>query len=185
MSMTVTMTHITATTTSITFIIIIITKLLGMVTTRVPGRGDAIERAACDAWRFCDSVELGFDHMRDLNPKPGFRLIGKVAREKTKCPTLANNRHVHRRSRMSQSKKPLPSILQKHLKLANIEGSNVQEKLKERRLVQIVSYLELACVKLQHHAIHREHFRAQSRDRLAMVAHCQLLDKISAAGAHA
>lgn len=86
---------------------------------------------------------------------------------------------------MSQSKKPLPSILQKHLKLANIEGSNVQEKLKERRLVQIVSYLELACVKLQHHAIHREHFRAHSRDRLAMVAHCQLLDKISAAGAHA
>lgn len=41
---------------------IIITEVVRMVTTRVPGRGDAIERAACDAGRFCDSVELGFDH---------------------------------------------------------------------------------------------------------------------------
>ena len=48
------------------------------------------------------------------------------------------------------SDQPLPSNLIKHLKLANIQGVNIIEKLHERRLVQIVSYLQLVSVKLRH-----------------------------------
>jgi hypothetical protein len=46
------------------------------------------------------------------------------------------------------SEPPLPDSLKKHLKLANIEGVDIQDKLHERRLVQIVSYLELVSMKL-------------------------------------
>lgn len=79
---------------------------------------------------------------------------------------------------MAQSGKPLPSLLQKHLKLANIQGSDIREKLQERRLVQIVSYLELVSVKLRHGRIHQEHFRSRMNDKIAMAAHCDLLKQI-------
>ena len=80
--------------------------------------------------------------------------------------------------RMAQSGKPLTALLQKHLKLANIQGSGIREKLQERRLVQIVSYLELVSVKLRHGMIHKQHVRTCMKDKIAMADHCALLRQI-------
>jgi hypothetical protein len=78
------------------------------------------------------------------------------------------------------SEPPLPASLKKHLKLANIEGVAIQDKLHERRLVQIVSYLELVSMKLRHKQIHRRIFRENIRDSLLLDEHCDLLDRIIA-----
>ena len=73
----------------------------------------------------------------------------------------------------------MPASLKKHLKLANIEGA-IQDKLHERRLVQIVSYLELVSMKLRHKKIHRRIFRENIQDSLLLDEHCDLLDRIIA-----
>lgn len=73
----------------------------------------------------------------------------------------------------------LPSSLAKHLKLANIEGIGINEKLQERRLVQIVSYLELVALKLTHKQIHTDSFRRRIQDNIAMANHSDLLDRIA------
>ena len=74
------------------------------------------------------------------------------------------------------SDQPLPSNLIKHLKLANIQGVNIIEKLHERRLVQIVSYLQLVSVKLRHKKIHRDAFRQRVKDNIAAANHSDLLN---------
>ena len=80
----------------------------------------------------------------------------------------------------SMSEPPLPSNLIKHLKLANIQGVDITEKLQERRLVQIVSYLQLVSVRLRHKKIHRDAFRDRVRDNIAAANHSDLLDRIIA-----
>ena len=75
------------------------------------------------------------------------------------------------------SDQPLPSNLIKHLKLANIQGVNIIEKLHERRLVQIVSYLQLVSVKLRHKKIHRDAFRQRVKDNIAAANHSDLLNR--------
>lgn len=77
----------------------------------------------------------------------------------------------------------LPASLKKHLKLVNIDNTAVQEKLQERRLVQIVSYLELASTKLRHTKIHRGVFRQGIEDSLLLDSHGNLLDRIIAKNA--
>jgi hypothetical protein len=74
----------------------------------------------------------------------------------------------------------LPTILKRHLKAANIEGQHVQEKLQERRLVQIVSYLELVSIKLRHKSIHRHAFRQKLRDELELLEHANMLERVVA-----
>ena len=73
----------------------------------------------------------------------------------------------------------LPTILKRHLKAVNIEGQHVQEKLQERRLVQIVSYLELVSMKLRHKTIHRNAFRQRLRDELELVEHGDMLECVA------
>jgi hypothetical protein len=73
----------------------------------------------------------------------------------------------------------LPTILKRHLKAVNIEGQHVQEKLQERRLVQIVSYLELVSMKLRHKTIHRHAFRQRLRDELELVEHGDMLERVA------
>ena len=74
----------------------------------------------------------------------------------------------------------LPTILKRHLKAVNIEGQHVQEKLQERRLVQIVSYLELVSMKLRHKTIHRHAFRQRLQDELELVEHGNMLERVAA-----
>ena len=78
------------------------------------------------------------------------------------------------------SDQPLPSNLIKHLKLANIQGMNITEKLHERRLAQIFSYLQLVCVKLRHKRIHWDAFRHRVQDNIAATNHSDLLNQIIA-----
>lgn len=73
----------------------------------------------------------------------------------------------------------LPTLLKRHLKAANIEGLQVQEKLQERRLVQIVSYLELVSMKLRHKRIHRDTFRHRILDELQMANHADMLERVA------
>ena len=83
---------------------------------------------------------------------------------------------------MALSATPIPALLQKHLKLANIQDNNIREKLEERRLVQIVAYLELVSMKLRHRKIHKEHFRARIHDNIEMTNHWELLKQIQRNG---
>lgn len=74
----------------------------------------------------------------------------------------------------------ISTILKRHLKAVNIEGTKIQDKLHERRLVQIVSYLELVSMKLKHKSIHRKVFRQRLRDELELVEHGNLLERVAA-----
>jgi hypothetical protein len=74
----------------------------------------------------------------------------------------------------------LPTILKRHLKAANIDGNHVQEKLQERRLVQIVSYLELVSMKLRHKTIHRNAFRQRLQNEREMAEHGDMLERVAA-----
>ena len=79
---------------------------------------------------------------------------------------------------MTRAGAPIPVLLQKQLKLANIQAPNIQEKLEERRLVQIVSYLEIVSIKLRQRKIHKEQFRARMNDSIEMTNHWELLKRI-------
>lgn len=72
----------------------------------------------------------------------------------------------------------LPTILKRHLKAVNIEGAFVQEKLQERRLMQIVSYLELVSMKLRNKRIHRDGFRQRLQDELDLANHGDMLERV-------
>ena len=84
--------------------------------------------------------------------------------------------------RMALSEPPIPAQLQKHLKIANIQDTNIREKLEERRLVQIVSYLELVSMKLRHKLIHKHGVRARINDMNEMTSHWELLKRIKSNG---
>ncbi|NBX18713.1 MAG: hypothetical protein EBR09_15270 [Proteobacteria bacterium] len=80
----------------------------------------------------------------------------------------------------SMADSDLPTLLKRHLKGVNIEGQLVQEKLQERRLVQVVSYLELVSMKLRHKKIHRDAFRQRMLDELEMAQHADMLERVVA-----